>query len=104
MVGPDVLEGRLQFLPDLGVEGGGLRVGVGTGGGRGGASSSESSRRRRRVSRFRSVRQVFVAILYSHVVKALSPLNPFRLRHTVTQTSWLASEALPGPRILSATR
>jgi hypothetical protein len=50
------------------------------------------------------VRQVFVVILYSQVVKAVSPLNPFRLRHTVAQTVWLASEALPGPRILSATR
>jgi hypothetical protein len=37
------------------------------------------------------LRHVFTAILYSQVLKALSPLKLFRFAQTRTHTSWLAS-------------
>src|SRR3712207_161678 len=49
------------------------------------------------------LKHVFIVILYSQVLKALSPLKVLMFLQTRTQTSWLASSAASLPSMRSET-
>lgn len=67
-------------------------------------ASSPTSRSSWRDFLCRKLRHVFTVILYSQVLKALSPLKLFMLLQTRIHTSWLASRPSSLPSVRRATR